>query len=53
MAPAAIEFWYLLGESDGADPTRALDTGSDPAAIREWAQSAEAGSKQEKGRDRG
>jgi len=35
MAPAAIEFWYLLGESDGADPTRALDTGSDPARFGE------------------
>ncbi|MEH6737785.1 MAG: hypothetical protein V7695_04455, partial [Sulfitobacter sp.] len=30
-APSMIEFWYDLGASDGADPTRAADTGSDPA----------------------
>ncbi|MEH6829476.1 MAG: calcium-binding protein [Sulfitobacter sp.] len=31
IAPSTIEFWYDLSASDGADPTRAADTGSDPA----------------------
>ncbi|MGP0628314.1 LEPR-XLL domain-containing protein [Nitrospina sp. 32_T5] len=30
MEPGMIQFFYDLSEADGADPTRAADTGSDP-----------------------